>query len=180
MNDGEFDPVVITTEIPKSRVSLRRSNRNLQPSSIGIIGSRKSASAALEAVLDEHPSLGGSAITAVETEIDVAGRALGFDVYREDWIDLVNQKPAAYNLPVDKKDQDRNLAPMPNHIRGPRQNPRTDLGSDRHARSVAQLGLVPSWPAQPLSRTRRSIPQHRARFPSRCQRPRRLAESRDR
>jgi hypothetical protein len=73
--------------------------------------------ATLEAVLDERPSLGGI-IDAIEAEIDAAGKALGFDVNREDWIDRVDQELAAYDLPVDEKDHDRILALMPNRIRG--------------------------------------------------------------
>ena len=83
--------------------------------------------ATLEAVLDERPSLCG-AVKAIEAEVEAAGKALGFDVSQENWLELADQELAAYDLPlIGEKNHDRILALLPDHIRARMQSPRTDL-----------------------------------------------------
>ena len=92
----------------KSTKSLKRKSAHRE---------KRVIAATLDAVLNERPSL-GTVIKAIEAEIDIAGKALGFDVSQEDWIELVNQELLAYDLPLDEKDHDRILALMPRHVRG--------------------------------------------------------------
>jgi hypothetical protein len=93
----------------KSTKSLKRKSAHRE---------KRVIAATLEAVLDERPSLCG-AVKAIEVEVEAAGKALGFDVSQENWLELADQELAAYDLPlIGEKNHDRILALLPDHIRG--------------------------------------------------------------